>query len=439
MFEYVIGQLLIPRMVNEGVNFMSKKRSRAKAKHKKKSARGARAVRPVTSSAETTKTWYSVLGVGVQADQETIHARYLEMVQRFPPETHPDEFEMIRQAYEVLSDARQRHRYDRERFYGTTVAKLEDMFARKVQERRLDEALQVMKQLVDIDPVMTNLAGVAMLYRALGQTADADLWFRRAEEASETVEDQVDVLIEKAHLSEGDEAIIDALLTIAKEYPKVSKTKIATELLTHYAAVDQLDKGMAHFRKLISRKKYLTVEDFEVYVDWLEALSEIDQIEALRQVFLGQVKPAAERAAKGPHHQAIAQRLSARLEDIEVFDRAQFRLRTMIADLARTVEPNDPELTDVWRAYTVMSSLFSQFERLLSDERIPTSVMAQIVGPLFEELGAARMQIVKMLQERINSPMALSEAEAIALIRQFYPRVFSVFGEAWLSRSAASP
>lgn len=430
--------MMAERMVNEGVKLMSKKRSKAKAKHKKKSARGARAARLGASSKGTTKTWYSVLGVSAQADQETIRARYLEMVQRFPPETHPDEFEMIRQAYEVLSDARQRHRYDRERFYGTTVAKLEEMLSRNIDERRLDEAIHAMKQLVDIDPKSSNMVGLALLYAGLGQTANTDLWFRRAEEASETMEDLVEVLIEKARLNQGDEAIIDALLAIAKEYPKVSRTKIAAELLTHYAAVDQLDKGMAHFRKLISRKKYLTVEDFEVYVDWLEALAGIDQIEALRQVFLGEVKPAAERAAQGPHHQAIAQRLSERLENVEVLERAHLQLRTIIADLAHTVEPDDPKLTGVWRDYTVMSMLFSQFDRLFNDERIPTSVIAHIVGPL-EGIDADRMEIAKMLQERINSPMALSEAEAIALIRQVYPRVFSLFEDAGLLRSAASP
>ncbi|MCL5065345.1 MAG: J domain-containing protein [Firmicutes bacterium] len=66
------------------------------------------------------KTWYSGLGVSSQADSETIRQRYLELVRRFPPDTHPEDFAEIRQAYDVLNDVKARRRDDRDQFYGTT-------------------------------------------------------------------------------------------------------------------------------------------------------------------------------------------------------------------------------------------------------------------------------------------------------------------------------
>jgi curved DNA-binding protein CbpA len=55
---------------------------------------------------------HGVLGVALDADDETIRRRYLELVRQFSPEHHPDKFAAIRAAYERLRDlnTRLRHR-----------------------------------------------------------------------------------------------------------------------------------------------------------------------------------------------------------------------------------------------------------------------------------------------------------------------------------------
>lgn len=49
------------------------------------------------------KTPYEVLGVSPSASRDDIRRQYLARVREFPPETHPDEFEAVRYAYETLS------------------------------------------------------------------------------------------------------------------------------------------------------------------------------------------------------------------------------------------------------------------------------------------------------------------------------------------------
>ncbi|MBI4864191.1 MAG: J domain-containing protein [Candidatus Riflebacteria bacterium] len=53
---------------------------------------------------------YQVLGVSVQATPEEIRAAYLARVKQHPPDRSPEEFERIRDAYQVLSDPRHRAR-----------------------------------------------------------------------------------------------------------------------------------------------------------------------------------------------------------------------------------------------------------------------------------------------------------------------------------------
>jgi curved DNA-binding protein CbpA len=53
---------------------------------------------------------YAVLGVPADADDATIRGRYLTLVKQFTPESHPERFAAIRQAYELLKDAETRLR-----------------------------------------------------------------------------------------------------------------------------------------------------------------------------------------------------------------------------------------------------------------------------------------------------------------------------------------
>jgi curved DNA-binding protein CbpA len=51
---------------------------------------------------------YAVLGVGPEADDEQIRAAYLGKLKQYPPDRRPDEFESVRDAYDLLRDRRRR-------------------------------------------------------------------------------------------------------------------------------------------------------------------------------------------------------------------------------------------------------------------------------------------------------------------------------------------
>jgi curved DNA-binding protein CbpA len=55
---------------------------------------------------------YEVLGIARDADERAIKKAYFTLVRKYPPETHPEEFKRIREAYEVLSNPQSRADYD---------------------------------------------------------------------------------------------------------------------------------------------------------------------------------------------------------------------------------------------------------------------------------------------------------------------------------------
>lgn len=55
---------------------------------------------------------YRVLGVDRTADERAIKRAYFGLLREFPPDKHPERFKEIRAAYELLSDAQARQRFD---------------------------------------------------------------------------------------------------------------------------------------------------------------------------------------------------------------------------------------------------------------------------------------------------------------------------------------
>jgi DnaJ domain len=53
---------------------------------------------------------WTVLGIAIYAGEEEIRSAYLRKVKEHPPDRSPEEFERIRDAYEILRDPRRRVR-----------------------------------------------------------------------------------------------------------------------------------------------------------------------------------------------------------------------------------------------------------------------------------------------------------------------------------------
>jgi len=66
---------------------------------------------------------YRILGTNSNAGEELIKQRYLEKVREFPPEENPEEFKVIREAYDTLKDPFKRSGYDLETKYQGQASK----------------------------------------------------------------------------------------------------------------------------------------------------------------------------------------------------------------------------------------------------------------------------------------------------------------------------
>jgi curved DNA-binding protein CbpA len=83
------------------------------------------------------KDYYRILGVPFDADQQAIKAAYRQLARQYHPDTQNDDaseekMKQINEAYRVLSDPKERARYDRGRRVVITFD-LGKLFARLVR------------------------------------------------------------------------------------------------------------------------------------------------------------------------------------------------------------------------------------------------------------------------------------------------------------------
>lgn len=116
------------------------------------------------------KKLYEVLGLEKAADQRTIKKAYFGLVRKYPPETHPEEFKQIREAYEVLSDAHARQEYDSLIQYddeqGEAVAGKIRVAMEAIEQDRYLDAQAILASVLDAQPDLAfvkDLLGIAFL------------------------------------------------------------------------------------------------------------------------------------------------------------------------------------------------------------------------------------------------------------------------------------
>lgn len=101
---------------------------------------------------EKTGNLYKILGTRSNIGQGRIKEKYIEKVKEFPPETHPEEFQEIRRAYEILKDVNKRKQYDMQRKYGEKLEKIMEDAVSFMAEEEFEKAAELMDYVLEMEP-----------------------------------------------------------------------------------------------------------------------------------------------------------------------------------------------------------------------------------------------------------------------------------------------
>jgi tetratricopeptide (TPR) repeat protein len=270
----------------------------------------------MSESTLTSNDFYERLEIPRTAVAEEIKRAYQRKLRLYPPERAPEEFKLIREAYETLGNPETRRDYD-----DRPDPRAVEMFDRALQSMRAKDygvAERLLKQVLLLDPdrgFVRNMLGLCYIYQ--GEDAKAadqferlitlddapDSWFGNAAMAALHLEqyDKAEALYKEAiRRSDGDAAGYYA--GIAEVYVARDRYDDARKLLEHAIASDGrvdfddlryftklleigvIQRDMTAVQRELARiERIATDEDEQRYLAWKLGLLGVQLVEA--QVF----------------------------------------------------------------------------------------------------------------------------------------------------------
>lgn len=388
------------------------------------------------SSKPKIENYYKVLGVRSNATQDSIKKKYIEGVRSFPPETHPEQFQQIRKAYETLKDPAKRKEYDMLRKYGD---KLDDILEKAMMEMEAgdwEQAAQLYRQAQQINPdLMSACLGLAHASLLMGDEESFQQQFRRGLELASTDEEKVIVTGNKARLLLEEERAEDALKELdllASLYPD-HKDKLNHLYIAVYMELDRSEEAWVLASSLVPDEQSQEPEDIFSFISWMNAL-----IDAEKWNLWGKVQTRIKKFLKTIQDEDDKLMVTASLirEYMGYYGVGRFREADMFMDLIYYVDSKHSIVQMARRETQEAARMQKEIGRLQEDD----SIIPIISIHAFEWFYGGFLEPDMLYYMRNNVPSYMLEqmmhmkeelAAGVIRLKKKYPVVYKAFQDDW--------
>ena len=226
---------------------------------------------------EKVENLYKILGTRSNISQERIKEKYIEKVKEFPPETHPEEFQEIRKAYEILKDVKKRKQYDMMRKYGDKIEKAMEDVERSMEIGDYGDAKKLLEYIVSLNP--DNIAIKLKLAEVLLELEEFKEFNLIIDEVLEMYddEDKEYIIFIKFYMlnSKGyNDMALDSLEQGKKYLIKSEYHKLRIIALTDLGDFNQAWK---EFKYAFPSTEDVDIDDLNILIIWLNTAIELEK------------------------------------------------------------------------------------------------------------------------------------------------------------------
>lgn len=317
------------------------------------------------------ESYYKILGTTAKIGQGRIKEKYIAAVKQHPPETDPEGFEKVREAYETLKDPTKRKEYDLYRKYGDNVENLIEEALTAIDKGNHDKAKNLLQKASKIAP--NNLeVNASFMYLAISNNdlPEVEKAFERTlttvfsdEEAAVMYTVKARVLYEADYHDEA----IETLRQGAERYPEHA-TFFAMPLASMYLETEQFTEALKVMESAAPLQRDGEFEGAQHYLAWIgmiimtEEWSVLSKAQAKFKKFLKGV--TLEEEIDG-----LRDELMEAYEEYE--ERGQFREAEIYIDLAKFLMGHkDPELKELLNETKKKARLQKEIDKLARDQEM---------------------------------------------------------------------
>lgn len=219
--------------------------------------------------------FYEVLEINNDADYKEIKKAYARMVRKFPPETNPEEYNKIREAYEVLSSPDKKAEYDAHSKYSVEIEKFLDSASISIDNEDYESAIRDYKKILLLEPNLNYVKNYLAL--AYGYNEQYDECINLLKELIEAYPDTAYYHYNIAHAyafkDQNEEAIYHWIKTVELDPSYEDATK---KLVDFYVKIDRLDDAISFLRS-----KATSINNIFYFLELLNLYINCDNYEML--------------------------------------------------------------------------------------------------------------------------------------------------------------
>lgn len=400
----------------------------------------ARQERPVPQrkrkARQSAEDFYGILGLDADAPQELIKEKYLQKIRQFRPETHPEEFQAVRKAYETLRDPVLRKEYDSKQQHGASVEELvKESAQQKKTQAGMKKAKKLLQRALDIEPRNeTARRALARIHLYFNSMVEFELeWIALKKHASVAVwpqlwNEKLRLLCESGRAAEAYEEVRD-LDCISPQMFRTNWEMFAGV----YEATNREAELLAAIEKRITASGLSDPAEFGLYIGWIYVTSAFNDSKRLHvalqaaRTFLRQFRQSDGRAE-----------LIAMLCEEYQECRANIAIdeAKLFAEMALSLDKNNRVLQGYYHEVQTVTGLMKEFERACEDDRLFPLVIfdaAEWLADEFHMEAYETMRLDDMQNEYRQKLQQMNEAYATGILRlkKRYPLLYRQYQPKW--------
>jgi tetratricopeptide (TPR) repeat protein len=315
-----------------------------------------------------TENLYKILNTRSNATEETIKKKYIESIRQFPPESHPEQFQQIRRAYETLRNPLKRREYDLHRKYGGKMETMLEEAFELSEQSEWEQAGDLYNKILEIDsssvPALLGIAHVALHAQT---PCTVDEYFDKAYECTDSVEVKLDMRIYQARLLfQHDMSVeaLDLLNQIKQDFPDASELTVRLYVGV-YMDLGRDHEAWEHVTCYIKEAGEQRTVEMAVYIDWIHLMIRLNKWNLFSQVQT-QVRRFLKSLSDEDDRQSAILELME--EHDEYREEARFREALIFVEFASYLDPRDKELKEDMIEAKKYAQLDKEIDRMVNDE-----------------------------------------------------------------------
>lgn len=382
------------------------------------------------------ENYYKILNTRANATQDTIKKKYIEGIREYPPETHPEQFQQIRRAYETLRDPHKRDEYDLQRKYGGKLEALLDEALELSGQEEWRSAAKLYNKVLSIDsrsiPALLGIGHVA-LHTETDQTIDE--YYDKAFEYTDSEESKLHIRISQARLLYHHDMSIQALEVleqIKETFPEAIERTISL-FCDVYIDLGRREEAWELMYAHIPAVDAQEYDEIGFLIDWINLMIRLKKWNVFSKV-QQRVRKFLKSLSDEEERQAALYNLMEEYENY--WGAGRFKEALVFVELAHYLDSKDEDIKDELRETRELANVEKEIDRIVQDrEMFPLITMHAIEWFCDDflndsELYSFRNSIPSSMMEQFNTDSE-GHAFGIARLKKKYPPIYRYFKEEW--------